>query len=262
LQGSLVIDLHSLGLWAKAIITAAALAIAGLFIAKGVNTYCRHIGAFDLRRIEVRGNNILTRAEVIRNMSLPLTGTVFEVDLSAIQSRIESLNYVYGVRVGRKLPHTLFVDIVENEPLAYVAGSEYYVLTNEERTFPLPRGTFDLELPTISGVDTALNALMKGTVRDHEQLSRAWKILYHIKRSFPQIYDELSEVVFKPNGEVTMFLTETSTAVRLGDSDYEKRIALLDAFLFTVQGKRRLMDYSYIDLRYTRQVIVRERARS
>jgi hypothetical protein len=121
---------------------------------------------------------------------------------------------------------------------------------------------FDLELPTISGVDTAMTALMSGTIRDHNQLSQAWKILHHIKHSFPQIYEELSELVFNTNGEVTLYLTEISTAVRLGDSDLEKRIALLDAFLFTVQGKRRLMDYSYIDLRYARQVIVRERARS
>lgn len=262
MQGSLVINLRTLGFWARAIITAVVLAMVSILIGKGINTYCRHIGAFDLRHIEVRGNNIITRAEVIRNMSLPLTGTVFEVDLSSIQARIESMNYVYGVRIGRKLPHTLFVDIVENEPLAYVAASEYYVLTNEEKTLPLPRGMFDLELPTISGVDTALIALTKGTVRYHEQLSRAWKILHHINRSFPQIYDELSEIVLSPNQEVTLFLTETSTAVRLGDSDFEKRLALLDAFLLTVNGKRRLMDYSYIDLRYARQVIVRERARS
>jgi cell division septal protein FtsQ len=248
LQGSIVIDLRSLGHWARTIITAVALTMAGLFIAKGLSTYSRFIGIFDLKRIEVRGNNILTRAEVIRNMALPLTGSVFEVDLSAVQARIESMNYVHGVRVGRKLPHTLFVDIVENEPLAYVAASE--------------GGMFDLELPTISGVDTALNALTKETIQDHSQLSRAWRILHHIRHSFPQIYDELSELVINPTGEVTLYLTEISTAVRLGDSDLEKRIALLDAFLFTVQGKRRLMDYSYIDLRYARQVIVRERARS
>jgi len=35
---------------------------------------------------------------------------------------------------------------------------------------------------------------------------------------------------------------------------------MLDAFLLTISGKRSLMDYSYIDLRYERQVIVRERA--
>jgi cell division septal protein FtsQ len=262
LQGSLVIDLRSLGHWARTIITAVALTMACLFLGKGISTYGQFIGIFDLKRIEIRGNNILTRAEVIRNMALPLTGTVFEVDLSAVQARIESMNYVHGVRVGRKLPNTLFVDIVENEPLAYVAAPEYFVLTDEERALPLPGGMFDLELPTISGVDTALIALTKETIQDHSQLSRAWKILHHIRHSFPQIYDELSELVINPTGEVTLYLTEISTAVRLGDSDLEMRIALLDSFLHTVQGKRRLMDYSYIDLRYARQVIVRERARS
>lgn len=262
MQGSITIDLRNLGHWARTIIAAVALAMIGLVIGKGVISYSNHIGIFDLKRIEVRGNNILSRAEIIRNMALPLTGTIFEVDLSVIQQRIESMNYIHGVRVGRKLPHTLFADIVENDPIAYVSATEYFVLTDEERTLPLPGGMFDLELPTISGMDTAMVALTNGTILGHNQLSRAWEILHHIKHTFPQIYDELSELVFNANGEITLYLTEISTAVRLGDSDLEERIALLDAFLFTVQGKRRLMDYSYIDLRYAKQVIVRERARS
>ncbi len=252
--------LRRLGKWVRLVVAASGISAAGWLLTTGTISYTRAIGMFDLRRIEVRGNNILTRAEVVEAMALPLIGSVFESDLSAIQERVEVLNYVYGVRLGRKLPHTLFIDIVENQPIAYVAAPEYYILTAEGETIPLPHRRFDLELPTVSGADSTLNALTAGHVREHEQLRQAWEILNYFHVSFPNLYRDLSELVFTDNGEITLYMAETSTAVRLGGQNLERRIAMLDAFLLTISGKRSLMDYSYIDLRYERQVIVRERA--
>lgn len=253
-------SLRRLGKWARLVAAASGVSVAGWFLATGILSYTSAMGVFDLRRVEVRGNNILTRAEVVEAMALPLIGSVFEVDLSAVQERVEVLNYVYGVRLGRKLPHTLFIDIVENQPMAYVAAAEYYILTAEGETLPLPHRRFDLELPTVSGADSTLNALTAGHVGEHEQLRQAWEILNYFHVFFPNLYRDLSELVFTDNGEITLYMAETSTAVRLGGQDLERRIAMLDAFLLTISGKRSLMDYSYIDLRYERQVIVRERA--
>jgi len=253
-------SIRRLGTWIRQIIAISATAAIGWLLGRGVLSYVDAMAVFELRRIEVRGNNILTRSEVVDAMAPPLTGSVFEVNLLALQERVEALNYVYGVRLGRKFPHTLFVDIVENQPLAYVAAPEYYILTSEQEALPLPRGRFELELPTVSGADSALDALTLGTISGHEQLKQAWEILHYIHSSFPALYRELSELVFAANGEITLYMAETSTAVHLGNKDLERRIAMLDAFLITLSGKRSLADYSYIDLRYERQVVVRERA--
>ncbi|UCD36805.1 MAG: FtsQ-type POTRA domain-containing protein [Fidelibacterota bacterium] len=260
LRDALLTDLKRLAIWTRRCLLALLVSTTGWFLCKGIINYTQTMHVFDLRRIEVRGNNILRRAEVIDAMNLPLTGSIFETDLSALQRRVEALNYVYGVRLGRKFPHTLFVDIVENDPIAYVAAPEYFILTDEEEALPLPRGRFDLVLPTVTGADSALEALNQGTIEDHGQLQQAWSILDYIHRSFPGLFKELSELVFTPNGEITLYMAETSTAVHLGGEELELRIALLDAFLHTIVGKKNLMDYSYIDLRYERQVIVRERA--
>ncbi len=249
-----------LGIWTRLGIIVAILAVAGWVLGKNIHSYVRAVGVFELRRIEVRGNNILTRAEVVDAMALPLTGSIFDVNLPVVRERVEALNYVYGVRVGRKLPHILFVDVVENDPLAYVAAPEYYLLTSEQEVLPLPHGQFELELPTISGADSTMDTFEQGTIQDHAQLQQAWQLLHFIHQSYPDLYGELSELVLSSSGEITLYMTETSTAIHLGERDLEQRIAVLDAFLFTISGDRNLMDYSYIDLRYDRQVVVRERA--
>ena len=86
------------------------------------------------------------------------------------------------------------------------------------------------------------------------------EILQHLQSHYPDLYNGLSELVFDTHGEVTLYMAESPTAVHLGDAQIHERIAVLGAFLRTVAGKRNILDYSYIDLRYERQVIVRERA--
>ena len=233
---------------------------AGYFLSAFAISYAEEVDVFQLRRIEVRGNIILPRSELVDTMAIPVTGSIFGVDLAEVQKRLETLNYVYGVRVGRLLPHTIFVDVVENEPLAYVAGPEFFVVTAEGRALPLPHGRHELELPTLSGVPSAMQALDAGYIDGHAQLEQACAILKFLRSGYPQLYEELSEMVFGVSGEVNLYLAESSTVVRLGDQDIEGRIAALSAFLLTVRGKRGLMDYAYIDLRYNQQIVVRERA--
>ncbi len=244
----------------RAGLLAVALAVTGWLVGRASLAYIDSIGVFERRRIEVRGNNILTRSEVIKAMALPITGSIFSVDLPAVQRRVEALQYVYGVRLGRRFPHRIYIDIVESQPLAYVAAPEYFVISGDGAALPLPHGRFELELPTVTGADSAWAALADGRIEGHGQLRQAWVLLSYIQTSFPRLYHELSEVVFGRDGDITLYMAETSTPVRLGERDLLQRIATLDAFLNTLSGKRSLLDYAYIDLRYDRQVVVRERA--
>jgi len=242
--------------WVVGMLTAAV----GYFAGTGMIAYTRDTSVFNLERIEVRGNDVLTRAEVVEALDLSLTTSLFELSLPDLQARVENLAYVYGVRVGRTFPHTLFVDVVENRPLAYVAGPEYFVLTAEGEALPLPHGRMELVIPTIAGIDTSLAALDAGTVTAHPQLERLRSVLRYMDDKHPEIFAELSELVMGENGDVTLYLSETSTAVHLNSHRMEQSIALLNAFLDTIKGKRTLRDYTYIDLRYNRQIVVKERA--
>lgn len=251
--------LNQIGKTAQAGILSAAFLLAAWTTAKTTMAYANHVGMFELKRIEVRGNDLLTRAEVVESMALPLVGSIFDIDLRLLQARVEAVNYVYGVRVGRRFPNTLFVDLVENRPLAYVAAAEYFTMSFEGIALPLPHGRFELELPTITGADSVLACLEMGSVADHPQLSQTWELLKFIYTNYPKIYREISELVYSDDNELTLLLAENSTAIKLGATDIQKRIVTLDAFINTLAGKRRLTDYTYIDLRYSKQIVVRER---
>ena len=245
--------------WGRLVFGAAIVVVSTWLFGSAAVWYARTVGLFDLRQIEVRGTQVLTRADVVEAMALPLTMSLRDIDMPALLERVEALNYVHGVRLGRRFPHTLFADIVENQCLAYVTGPESFVITAEGKALPLPHGRFELELPTVSSVKAAMSALDQGAVWSHPQLQEALEILTHLSSSFPHLYGELSELVFEDQG-VTLYMAETSTTVHLGSQDLERRIATLDAFLRTVAGTRTISDYALIDLRYERQVVVKERA--
>ena len=248
-----------LATWGRTLSLAVGMSVAGWFIGQGIASYAELTNMFELRRIEVRGTQILHKAEVIDAMQVPVTGSIFDVQLDDIQSRLEQLNYIAGVRLGRLFPHTLFVDVVENQPLAYIQAPEYYLMSMEGLALPLPHGKFEVALPTISGIDNALECLDNGTIRGHLQLGQAWEMLANIKRRYPDIYNDLSEMVFDGTDGITLYLSKSSTAVKLGSDQLNERIALLDAFLKTVRGIQRLDQYAYIDLRYKQQIVVKER---
>ncbi len=248
-----------LATWGRRTVATAGTLLMGWFAVHATTDYAKQSHVFELRRIEVRGTEILHKAEIIDAMKVPITGSIFDLQLDEIQLRLEKLNYIAGVRLGRLFPHTLFVDVVENQPLAYIQAPEYYLMSLEGLALPLPHGKFEVALPTISGLDNVLECLDAGTIRGHLQLGQAWEMLVTIRHRYPDIYNDLSEMVFDGSNGITLYLSGSSTAVRLGSEQLNERIILLDAFLKTVQGVERLDKYAYIDLRYKQQIIVKER---
>ena len=232
-------------------------AVGGLTVA--AIRYAGATGTFDLRHIEVQGTHVLTRADVVRALAIPLEVNLFQLDLPALQERLEALDYVFGVRLGRRFPHVLFVDVVEETPLAYVAASEYFTLTAQGSTLPLPHGRFELEIPTVSGVAQADAALSAGSAQGHASLEKARRLLSHMAVDQSALYHDLSEMVFTSDDNVVLYMAESSTPVFLGNRDLLPRIGVLSAFLRTIAHLRTLRDYSHIDLRYDGQVVVLER---
>jgi cell division septal protein FtsQ len=72
---------------------------------------------FRIRRIEVSGARNYTPQAVVRALLLGRRSSVFD-DLGAMERRVARLPAVERAQVGRRLPGTLLVSIVETEPVA------------------------------------------------------------------------------------------------------------------------------------------------
>jgi cell division septal protein FtsQ len=59
--------------------------------------------------------------------------------------------------------------------------------------------------------------------------------------------------------EIILILADYPTRVRLGDSNTWSRVEVLKQFQQKIGGKKQLSDFTYLDMRYNNQVIVKER---
>jgi hypothetical protein len=133
--------------------------------------------------------------------------------------------------------------LLDNENYFFDA-EETPLLANKEAInfFPVPIMTFTNDDPIKLG---------------DFQLTKALRFVIKSKAIHNELYENLSEVRYKNNN--LSLITDERTKIDLGNDNAIYKISILKEFQNTVQDKRSLNDYSYIDLKINNQIIVRER---
>ena len=87
---------------------------------------------FNAETILVEGNTRYTTEALLEQGGLTLGQNLFRLDKFEVIDRMKEMPYVKEVSIDRKLPNTLSVSIVENEPVVWVQMGQEAALLNEE----------------------------------------------------------------------------------------------------------------------------------
>ena len=87
---------------------------------------------FNAETILVEGNTRYTAEELLEVGGLKIGQNLFRLDKFEVIDRMESLPYVKTVEINRKLPNTLSVKVVENQPVVWVPTETGAAFLNEE----------------------------------------------------------------------------------------------------------------------------------
>lgn len=116
-------------------------------------TVLRQFRFFAVRRVEVSGVRYLAPEAVVRAMGLGERASVFE-DLDALGHRVRSLGGVDEVRVSRRLPGTLRVEVREQAPVGLVAGPDGLVAVGRGgRPLPYDVAAVPVDAPVMARVE-------------------------------------------------------------------------------------------------------------
>lgn len=111
---------------------------------------------FRVRRVEVRDARFTLPDEIRRRLAIDTTFSIWN-DLEPLQRRVAGHPQLSGVRIGRRFPSTLVITVEEHQPVAFVPsrnGLRAYDATG--RALPLDPSRTPVDLPLVSGADTAL----------------------------------------------------------------------------------------------------------
>lgn len=86
---------------------------------------------FKVNKINVTGTNILTTQEVISASTVGYGRNVFRTNTGVAEKRIKELSYIKDVKVARKFPATIQIEVTECQISGYIAYSDTYIYLDE-----------------------------------------------------------------------------------------------------------------------------------
>ena len=152
----------------------------GLALWFGFPRLLRGLDFFRVRRVEIAGLQYLDPAKVIAALKLSPKASVFD-DPAPLRRRVYAMPGVNAVEVGRRLPGTLMVDLVEAPPVALASrGDGLALLDARGRVLPFDPLRSAPDLPVAANGDAVVTGVL-ARVRDSDpdlfaRIGAAWRV--------------------------------------------------------------------------------------
>jgi len=207
-------------------------------------------------QIDVSGNRIVQREEVLKLFVHDRNRSVVRIPLDTRRAQIQELSWVEDVSVQRILPNRLRVEITERTPVAFFRnGTELTLVDAHGVLLDRPEGE-DFHFPIITG----LSESMPREERE-KRMQTYLEFLKDVDLVKPGSSDNISELDLGNPRDLKAVLAGLSAAdrkqavtVHFGQNDFAgKYKTLVDNFAQWQANAGRVQS---IDLQYSRQVVV------
>lgn len=192
---------------------------------------------FNIKNISVSGNNKLSENKIISLSSLEIDTNMFRYNKSEIAKKIKENAYIESVKISRKLPSTIKIDIEEREATYMLQFADSYVYINNQG-YMLDISNEKLDIPILVGFTTDLSNIKAGNRINVEDLKKMKMVIeiYETARA-----NELNELITKIDisnpKNYTIALEKEGKTVYLGDgTELNPRMLCLKSILEVNKG--------------------------
>ncbi|NJD11702.1 MAG: FtsQ-type POTRA domain-containing protein [Gemmatimonadetes bacterium] len=235
------------------VVAATVLATGGAVLAPRV---LRRMDSFHVQQVEVTGARYLSAPEAVAASGIGPTSSVFG---NFDQWRAARLRHplVQDVRITRRLPFTIVLQVTETRPLAFAQLPALRPVDARGRLLEIDPAREPLDLPLLA----AAPGVVAGAVTDPAAL-RALAVLGRVAQLEPALFALTSEVTPLAEGVKLIVREPAGAQLLLPDAPAADQLHLLRLALADVQGERpnsaavgepRLRR---IDARYREQIVV------
>ena len=193
---------------------------------------------FNIKTIEVSGNTILSDNIIISLSSLNYDTNIFKFNKKIVENAIKENAYVENVRIIRKFPTTVQIQIEERETTFMIQYTDSYVYINNQG-YMLDISADKANVPIIVGFITDLNNIKVGNRLDRKDLEKMNIIikLYETAKNV-ELNDYITKIDISDTKEYKMYMDELGKTIYLGDaSDLNSKMLELKEILHKTQGR-------------------------
>ncbi len=227
---------------------AVVLVVAGSWLVWEAYTLVTHAAQFQIAGVDVTGVRQLREAD-LKKIAGTFTGqNIFRVDLDAAAQRARANPWVKEIRIYRRLPNRISMNIVERIPDAILdTGTGRYLIDSETTVIEqiAQEGASAWPLPVIEVKDCSVHP---GEPVAAEGVAEALTLLAEISSRGGWW---LSSVRVRANSPETLSVVYASHEFKIGRGNYGEKLRRLSEVMEDV--KQRGLDIAYVDLRPERQ---------
>ena len=213
-----------------------------------------HAGALQINRIAVRGNERLSKSEVLAILNGLRGQNLLWTDLDGWRKRLLASPWVRDASLRRSLPSTVDVVISERSPIGIGRISGEMFLIDERGVVIDQFGPqyADFDLPIVDGLTVHRDA--KRIDADEARAELAARVITSLAAR-PAIGKRLSQVDVSDVRDATVILNGDTAVIHLGDDQFLHRIESYLDVASTLHD--RVAEIDYVDLRFEDRIYVR-----
>jgi cell division protein FtsQ len=206
---------------------------------------------FAVGAVEVRGASRVPVERILAAAAIPPGTNLWRIDPTAAAARVQALAGIRRAELIRELPNRVTVVVEERRPFTLVHGGRLHWLDEEGWLLGEESQAVAPTVPVISGLTEEEVATMR--TQPSPKARAAIALIRSLLRTGSPLAAEISEIDMSRR-EGPVLYTVDGIEVRLGNEDWEERLARLEGVLAQVASQEGAV--RSIDLRFRDQVVL------
>ena len=170
---------------------------------------------FNIKEIVVEKNISIASEKIIALSQIELEENTFKINKKDVIANIKKNPYVNSVKVKRKLPNTVILQIEERQTSFQIEFGTGYVYINNQG-YILEISETKLNVPTIKGITGNLEEGNRLNEQDLKKLEDVLKIMKELNAT--EIGSIVTSIDITKENDYTLILEDEDKIVRLGDT--------------------------------------------
>jgi len=222
-------------------------------------SYADLLAADQVTAVELYGQRTMSPQRVQQLTNAYLGQPLTDLNMRQIQNSFLEYPLIRSAKASRSYPHTLEIYLHDVLPVAYLSRKTIMTVDDKATLLPLPDNGMLYDLPIITGINLTDQAIQVGEQVPDETVQMLITFLKQLRRDYRNIYLDISEISYDRRG-IKLVSAANGTTVLLGNEDEALlHTRILENFISEETDTGIISPYQYIDLRFARQVIVKER---
>jgi len=210
---------------------------------------------FKADRILVKGNQRLSRSEVIGHAQLSQGVNILSVNLNTTRKRLLSHPLIAEARVRREFPSRIQVTIREHQPLAVLNLGRRFVIDERGEIFKEAEGTYSEGLPIVNGLSFADIGVAGQAATPY--FRSAMSVLMLGRTSNSVLPNRLIERIdVDRESGILLHTRGQARSVRLGYSHFSVKYIRLQEVLRYLQSQADSGRLEFIDLKNLSRIVI------